>query len=259
MKGELQEESISLVAVGKFETKGDRNALLLQQILHERIQRETFPGPEYIEWLERFQKKLKPRTYLEIGVESGYSLQFAKEPTRSIGIDPDPGIRFTIKSPMKLFALNSDDFFKEYNLTNEFDGLPVSLAFIDGLHEYDQALRDFFNIERHSTKSTIVLLHDVQGAIPEISTRDRETNYWAGDTWKIMHVLKEYRPDLTIATIPTYPTSLGVITNLNPNYSYTKTDFNEMVKFAENLKFDENVFVGKTKNDFAIVDRLLKI
>ena len=34
------------------------------------------------------------------------------------------------------------------------------LVFIDGLHLFEQVLRDLINVERHSTTDTVVLLHD---------------------------------------------------------------------------------------------------
>jgi len=258
MQSEVAEKLNSLVSVGEF-ISNDEDRLEQERITHEEITRRTFPGPIYTDWLERFQKKLRPRTYVEIGVESGYSLQFAKKPTLAIGIDPNPKIIHGTNTWVKIFKLDSDKFFENYNLTREFDGTPVDLAFIDGLHHYDQALRDFFNVESYSTKSSFIILHDIHPAIPETATRIRNTKYWAGDTWKLMHILAKHRPDLSIHTIPTYPTSLGVITNLNPNSSLSRTGFYDMIEEVKDLEFDFNKPINLVKNDFAIVDRLLKI
>ena len=48
-----------------------------------------------------------------------------------------------------IYELTSDEFFARYDLS-ELLGGPVELAFIDGLHLFEQVLRDFVNLERHS-------------------------------------------------------------------------------------------------------------
>jgi Methyltransferase domain len=249
----------SLVAVGEFYGNDEEHERQLEEerAEHEIITRKVFTGPKYTEWLELFHDKLRPRTYVEVGVESGSSLQFAKKSTYAIGIDPDPRLVHNITAWAKIFKLESDKFFDNYDLINELDGKAVEFAFIDGLHHYEQALRDFFNVERYSKKSSIILLHDIHPAVPETATRIRETKYWAGDTWKVMHILKKHRPDLILKTIPTYPTSLGLITNLNPEFTITNDKLNEIVDEVKNLSFDVNNHVGPVKNDFSTVCKLL--
>lgn len=256
---EVKEKSISLVAVGEFQSDRDESELKLEQIHHEEITQKTFPGPKYTEWLQWFHNKMMPITYFEIGVESGSSLQYARYPTRSIGVDPAPRIVHAINSWAKIFKMTSDTFFTETDPFIEFNGRKIQLSFIDGLHEYEQVLKDFMNVEYHSLKNTIILLHDVHPAVPVTANRVRTTTYWAGDTWKVMQILKKHRPDLNIYTIPTYPTSMGVITNLDPDNMFIRKNLDKITAEVRDLNFEDykDDPVGPVKNDFLTVEKIL--
>lgn len=132
----------------------------LHQIQHSRMVKERFPGMNYLEWLEWFHTMLKPETYLEIGVESGRSLQYARSPTRAVELIPpcvlsiarQPGANF-LRKPAMIFSLQ--------DIAQVLGKPSIDFAFIDGLHTFDQALRDFINIERNSCHQTVVLFHDI--------------------------------------------------------------------------------------------------
>ena len=68
---------------------------LLQQ--HFAQAKERFTGPVYLEWLQFFHHFVEPKSYLEIGVETGASLAYAKPPTLAVGVDP----LLEIKHPTK--------------------------------------------------------------------------------------------------------------------------------------------------------------
>lgn len=189
---------------------------LLQKEIHEHLTHDRLPGPQYTEWLSWLHRLIDPARYLEIGVESGRSLALASPRTRVVGIDPAPHIIHGFEAPTSIFRMESDSFFEKHNAKSILGGT-VDLSFIDGLHHYDCALRDFLNVEKASHNGTVILLHDIYPVVPSTATRDWNTFYWAGDTWKMMHILAKYRPDLDIYTIPTYPSGLGLITNLNPD------------------------------------------
>lgn len=229
----------------------------LQRLIHDKITVDKLPGATYLEWLQWFHGVLSPATYVEIGVESGQSLQYAKYPTVSIGIDPAPKIVHGFNSWAKVFKLESDKFFETQNLHRELNGNDVNLAFIDGLHYYDQALNDFINIEKYSTKNTIVLFHDVFPAVAATATREWNTTYWAGDTWKVMPILAKYRPDLKIYTLPAFPTGVGIIANLDPTSTVLRDNFAEAVKSLENATYDSYVPVNVVENNFNTVANLL--
>lgn len=181
---------------------------------HRCLSEMILPGGDYLDILKKLHFLLKPNTYVEIGIESGRSFRIAHPPTISIGIDPQPKLRKT-PSSAKVFTLTSNEFFQQHNLLQELNNNTVDLAFIDGLHLFEQSLQDFINLEKYSSKKTIICFHDTLPLDRVTSNRDFSTMFWSGDVWKVVPILKQYRPDLEILTVPTKPTGLTIVTNLN--------------------------------------------
>lgn len=173
-------------------------------------------GENYLSILARIFDFMKPRTYVEIGVAQGDSIRLVKPPTLAIGIDPDPQLTGPPAGNHKIFAETSDAFFAGRNLHTELGGLPLDLAFIDGMHHFEFVLRDFANLERYGTRDSTILIHDCYPLNRETAERDRRHVFWSGDIWRMIVLLKRYRPDLAIYTIGTPPTGLGLIRNLDP-------------------------------------------
>src|SRR4051794_28213103 len=106
-------------------------------------------GTYYTDFLANLLDKRKPRTYLEIGSESGASLALPQ--CASIAIDPHFMLAQDVvqgKPICLLFQQTSDQFFAERDPSSLLGG-PLDIAFIDGLHLFEVALRDFINVERH--------------------------------------------------------------------------------------------------------------
>lgn len=173
-------------------------------------------GEFYLQVLARILDYVKPRTYVEIGVFQGDSLRLAKPPTLAIGIDPQPQLTAPLAANHRVFSETSDAFFAGHDLRAELGGLPVDMAFIDGIHNFEFALRDFANIERYCTSNSIILIHDCYPLDRESAGRSPRMGNWSGDIWRLIVLLKKYRPDLSISTVGTPPTGLGLVRNLDP-------------------------------------------
>jgi len=204
------------------------------------------PYENYMLLLKRFHQWLKPSNYVEIGVETGASIILAEPPTVCIGIDPNPQIQYEFSAPTQIFSETSDKFFENHDLREELNGQSVDLAFIDGLHHFEAALKDFINIERYSSKDTVVMIHDCIPLDRTTSARDRVTSFWSGDTWKIIPVLKLFRPDLNVITIPAPPTGLAVITGLDSASKVLSEGLDDIVKEYMPVDFD---YLGQEKDD----------
>ena len=175
-----------------------------------------FPGETYFAVLARILEEVKPRTYLETGVAAGDSLRLVRSPTLAIGIDPEPQIVVPLAPNQRVFAETSDSFFASRDVRAELGGLPIDLAFIDGMHHFEYALRDFANIERHATPQSTILIHDCYPLDRVTAERDRQRSFWSGDVWRLIVLLKKYRPELAIHTIATAPTGLVMVRRLDP-------------------------------------------
>jgi len=242
---------------------GNPKARHLQFAIHSVTLQLRFPGPDYLKWLEWLHATLTPKSYVEIGVESGESLQNARPPTRAIGIDPALRIVNTVQVWAKLFNLPSDDFFLQHNLAEVLGAENFDLAFIDGLHTFDQALKDFINLERFSTPASVVLFHDILPHIPLTAQREPASELWLGDTWKAIAILLKYRPDLHIFTIPASPSGLAVVTNLDRGNDSLHRNFDTIFKEAMALDVESYLpdierRLNVTANDYGLVKSLLE-
>jgi len=192
--------------------------------------RATLPGDDYLAHLARFHETLAPRVYLEIGVDAGRTLTLARPPTLALGVDPTAKEGRPFAAPTRLFPVESDVFFASGQAAEALAGRTVDLAFVDGLHLFEQALRDFIHVERHASSGAVVLFHDCLPLTPATASRNRTTGFWSGDVWKIIPILRRLRPDLTVFLIPAYPTGLLAVTGLDPASRAREVGYAEAVE-----------------------------
>jgi hypothetical protein len=221
-----------------------------------------FGGEHYLQVLARILDAVKPRTYVEIGVAQGDSLRLVKPPTLALGVDPEPQLASPLAGNHKVFAETSDAFFAGRDPRAELGGLPIDLAFIDGMHHFEFALRDFANLERYSTPGSIILIHDCYPLDRETADRERHRDFWSGDIWRLIVLLKKYRPDLAVHTIATAPTGLGLVRNLDPGSRLLLERYDQL--YEEFLSLDyaylDDDMAGKLNlfpNDWARIRTLL--
>jgi hypothetical protein len=194
------------------------------------------PGEHYFKVLARVHAHLRPATYLEVGVSRGESLKLVGLQTLALGIDPEPRVDFTLKPNQKVFAQTSDEFFARPDVPALLGGQPLEMAFIDGMHHFEYALRDFINIEPLCRPDSLIFIHDCYPIDARSAARDQTTAFWSGDIWRVIVLLKKYRPDLQIHTLGTPPTGLGLITRLDPASSVLRGQLPQLI--AEGMALD---------------------
>jgi tetratricopeptide (TPR) repeat protein len=235
---------MSLLKLGKLEQAHSRlrSALALDPTipgLHMLLSQMEMPGSFYVDLLPMIHRHLRPRTYVEVGVETGQTLRLVLPETRAIGIDPEPIVSYPLSARTTLHATTSDEYFAGHDVQAELDGMPIDLAFIDGMHHFEFALRDFINIEKLCTPRSTILIHDCYPLDRFTSERERHVEFWSGDIWRLMLALRKYRPDLRLYTVATAPTGLGVARGLDPQSRVLEEKFDEIVR--EFLALDYSV------------------
>jgi hypothetical protein len=152
---------------------------------------------------------LNGRRYLEIGVENGGTFRGVEMAERT-GVDPvflfdtsslaDEFTRFVPKT--------SDEFFATEPLFPSYD-----VIFIDGLHTFEQVVRDLSNVLLRTHRRSVIILDDtvpsdVYSALPEQSMAIKyrkaaggSGGSWHGDVFKTVFYIHDFWPSLNYRTI----------------------------------------------------------
>ncbi|MEU1280532.1 class I SAM-dependent methyltransferase [Streptomyces sp. NPDC005805] len=190
----------------------------------------------------------KPRNYLEIGVNDGRSLTLSRVP--SVAVDPAFRVVTELSCDVHLVRATSDDFFARKdpllhlrNGRNPFRALArkdpmnlfgsdpkLELAFIDGMHLFEYALRDFMNVEKHSRWSSVIVLDDMLPRNIDEAARDRHTDAWTGDVYKVATVLRRHRPDLVVVEVDTQPTGVVLVFGADPLSTVLKRSYDAIIE-----------------------------
>lgn len=163
------------------------------------------------EFLAMLHATLQPRGYLEIGVFSGDSLRLVHRSTPAIGIDPEPHLHGHFPGTTMVARTTSDNYFEAGPPALEY----IDLAFIDGMHLVEYALRDFINVEKYSNPRTVVVLDDVLPRNQHEAAREQCPGDWTGDVWKVPRVLSMSRTKLHVHLVDTQPTGTAVVYGLD--------------------------------------------
>ena len=173
----------------------------------------------YLELLRHLHEELRPAGYLEIGVDCGDSLQLSR--ARSVAIDPAPKPRpeaLLGKPGLVLYVGTSDEFFREHERETMLRDAPLDLAFVDGLHQFAQVVRDLENVERWGHFGTVAAIHDVLPRNAWEAAHAFHDGFWTGDVWRIVPFLRQHRPDLRLWLTEAEPTGMLIVTGFDPTH-----------------------------------------
>jgi hypothetical protein len=205
VKAERATEMLQVILSGNLPTAlANRRRGSRQRILHRRPMRsrETWSARRINRLHDAFPRL---RRYLEVGVESGRTLENVTLPER-VAVEPRP--RFDVDhlpAGVRVHVQTSDEFFAS-------DPGAFDIVFLDGLHTYEQTYRDVVNTFTASP-TAIVLVDDVvpcdeASAIPDqdrsLAERQRRGlpgRFWHGDVFRMVPCLAKHHPELAFRTI----------------------------------------------------------
>lgn len=158
----------------------------------------------HLEFIEFFVRLIKPKNFLELGVQFGENINNIIHliPEQYYGVDlcTNENIDFLIKNKNLIFFNQStDDFFKELDEKNI--NLKLDMAFIDACHTHDASYKDFLNIRKHMNEDGFIFFHDCYPA----------SEFWTdkglcGDCYKTSEVIRlHHNNEFEILTIPVNP------------------------------------------------------
>ena len=137
----------------------------------KRLDYDWSKHPSRIDIIQKIISNQKYKSYLEIGCDNdeNFSRIFID---KKVGVDPLKG---------GTLRMTSDEFFK--NNKNFFD-----IIFLDGLHTYEQTIKDINNSLKFIKESGVIIVHDCLPKKIWNQVVPRLYGHWNGDVWKaIVH------------------------------------------------------------------------
>ena len=180
----------------------------------------------YVSRINSIAKAVNAKNYLEIGVCKGETFVFIDIDTK---IAVDPNFLFDTKqfqsNKVLFFNETSDAFFTKLSAAQNVDcdstserkflNVPKTfdVIFIDGLHTYEQVLRDFENSLPYSHEKTVWIIDDTVPCDPYSVYTDQqkvlewraqaalEGQEWHGDVYKIVFALHDRYKNFSYCTV----------------------------------------------------------
>ncbi|WP_083937509.1 class I SAM-dependent methyltransferase [Sphingomonas sp. PR090111-T3T-6A] len=153
-------------------------------------------------------------SYLEIGVQHGLTFDRV-EAARKVAVDPNflfdtvEAGRKPLNATATYHQVPSDEYFSRFHKPEDrFD-----VIFIDGLHSFDQTLRDLLNAVECLAQGGVIVLDDVMPVSYAASLPTLEKNIafraargmrqvdWMGDVYRLVFFIRDYMRGFSYATL----------------------------------------------------------
>lgn len=168
----------------------------------------------------------RPKTYLEIGVRDGSTFLNFGIPYK-VGVDPEYTFdwKATENDRTFLFPLESDNFFsllagsgQDDRKNRMLEAWPYEkpnfdLIFIDGMHTFEQSLKDFENSLAFANENTVWILDDTVPSSPYSALKNCDwsmklrkragftSQEWHGDVYKTVLAIHDLHPEFSYCTL----------------------------------------------------------
>ena len=218
--------------------------------------------------IQKIINRINAQTYLEIGTSHGECFLKIIAPNK-IAVDPVTninwlkrifyGARNISNLGSRYIQLTSDQFFIKEKHFLEKHGLDV--VFIDGLHTYEQSLKDVQNVLKYLNPRGVVVMHDCNpvdeySAMPGYSldevrshNLDNWVGEWCGDVWKTIANLRSTRSDLNIFVLDC-DFGLGIITQGEPKNNLDFSDSKLKKLMYSDLEQDREYILNIMPSDY---------
>ena len=184
----------------------------------KRLNYDWSKYPSRIEIIQNIINKQNYQNYLEIGCDKNENFSKIKIKNK-IGVDPLQG--GTIRK-------TSDEFFNSN--TEKFD-----IIFLDGLHTYEQTIKDINNSLKFIKSSGVIVIHDCLPKKIWNQIVPRVYGHWNGDVWKAIVHSRTYLNADTYTCIADH--GLGLIfKRKNKNLLEIKIKEFKKLKFSDYYK-----------------------
>ena len=182
---------------------------------YKRLSYDWSRHPSRIEIIQEIINKKKFQNYLEIGCDQdeNFSQITIK---KKIGVDPKCG---------GTHRMTSDKFFE--NNEEKFD-----IIFLDGLHTYEQTIKDINNSIKSVTNDGLIMIHDCLPKKIWNQVVPRIYGHWTGDVWKAIVEARTWKQIQTHTIIADH--GLGLIKkNNNKNILLDKIENFKKLKYRD--------------------------
>lgn len=158
----------------------------------------------HLELLEYFVRLLKPKVFLELGIQYGECThRLIDLIPRYYGVDisRDENIDILLKNKpnFTFYKSTSNEFFKE--IKKQGRNLNLDMAFIDADHSHTASYQDFLNIQEHLNEDGFIFFHDCYPS----SIAMTHPNI-CGDCYLTSEIIrKNHHDNFEILTLPVFP------------------------------------------------------
>ena len=182
---------------------------------YKRLNYDWSEYPSRIKIIQKIIDKEKYKNYLEVGCDNDENFSKIKIEKKT-GVDPLRG--GTIRT-------TSDEFFKINN--DKYD-----LIFLDGLHTYEQTIKDIDNSLKFLNANGVIIIHDCLPKKIWNQVVPRLYGHWNGDVWKAIVHSRTYSYADTYTCVADH--GLGIIfKRQNKDILKLKTKNFKALKFAD--------------------------
>ncbi|GAB2876284.1 class I SAM-dependent methyltransferase [Nocardioides pacificus] len=153
----------------------------------------------------------EPR-YLEVGVNKGHTFD-RQSAARKVAVDPvflfDHEAAEKADPTAEYHQVTSDEYFASIVAPDEL----FDVIYLDGLHTFEQTLRDLTNALHHLQPKGLIVIDDVRPPTYLASIPDRQNFFtvrswlgstdqaWMGDVYKLVWFIDTFYPHLSFRTI----------------------------------------------------------